>query len=78
MNLIEPMILAGAVLGAGVGATLGFSAGVLWGLGGLVAGVVLGPVALIALLLLAVTLGYHGPRYLLGLLRGLRGPRSGN
>lgn len=62
MNLIEPMMLAGAVLGAAVGATLGFSAGALWGLGGLVAGVVLGalagPCLFMFLALLFVTLRY--------------------
>jgi hypothetical protein len=81
MNLIEPIILGGAVLGGVVGATLGFSAGVLWGLGGLLAGIVLGavvgPFVFFLLGLVFITLRY-GPRHSWGLVRELFGPRPGN
>ncbi len=78
MNLMEPCILGGAVVGATVGAVQGFAEGPLWGLGGLLAGGVLGgvagPFAAILLGMLVMTVAY-GPRKALGILRGNIGPR---
>lgn len=79
MNLIEPCILGGAVVGAGIGAVLGFSSGPLWGLGGLVAGGILGGIAgpLVFILLGALFLVLvRGPGWTLRHLRGRGGPRQ--
>jgi len=77
MTLIEPLVLAGAVLGAAVGAVLGLSTSLLWGVGGLVAGALLGgllgPFAFILLGLVLITV-LNGPRHTLGLLRELARP----
>ena len=81
MTLIEPMMLAGAALGAIVGAVLGFASGPLWALGGLVAGALLGGLMgpfFFILLGLLVTAVLRGPRHTLGLLRELRGRRPGS
>jgi hypothetical protein len=78
MNLIEPCILGGAVVGAVAGTVLGFSESPLWGMGGLVAGGVLGgisgPFVAILLGMLFVTVA-RGPRFTLRLLREILGPR---
>ncbi|QSQ23305.1 hypothetical protein JY651_50945 [Pyxidicoccus parkwayensis] len=80
MNLIEPIILGGALVGGVVGATLGFPAGLLPGLGGLLAGVVLGgllgPPVFILGGLVGVTL-FRGPRHTWALLREMFGSRPG-
>ena len=73
MNLIEPVILAGAAMGGVVGAVMGFGVGPWWTVGGLLAGVVLGALALPLLLLalaLLLTLVTQGPRRLLRWMRG--------
>ncbi|MCY1039807.1 hypothetical protein OV208_00645 [Corallococcus sp. bb12-1] len=78
MNLIEPIILTGAVLGSVAGGVVGFMSGIGWGVGGLLAGAVLGALAF-PLLLLALGLLFivvtQGPRQLLSLFRGAPGPK---
>lgn len=81
MTLIEPLMLAGAAVGAIVGAILGFASGPLWGVGGLVAGFFLGGLAtLLGLLFLGllITAALDGPRHALDALRAMWGRRPGS
>ncbi|AKQ63777.1 hypothetical protein A176_000689 [Myxococcus hansupus] len=79
MNLIEPCILAGAVVGTLIGAVLGFPHGLLWGLGGMAAGfmggVLLLPFVILFLVLTGMAL-FFWPRHLLKRLWGTR-PKGG-
>ncbi|AEI64985.1 hypothetical protein [Corallococcus macrosporus] len=75
MNLIEPCILAGAVVGTLTGAILGFSQGVWWGLGGMAAGFVGGVLVLPFVIVFLVAGGmvlFFWTRHLLRRLRGTR------
>ncbi|QDE71088.1 hypothetical protein BHS09_31210 [Myxococcus xanthus] len=75
MNLIEPCVLAGAVVGTLTGAILGFPHGLLWGLGGMAAGFVGGVLVLPFVILFLVMAGmalFFWPRHLLRQLRGTR------
>ncbi|GHH04058.1 hypothetical protein [Comamonas sp. JC664] len=75
MNLIEPCILAGAVVGTLAGAVLGFPHGLLWGLGGMAAGFAVGvlllPFVVLVLALAGVAL-FSWPRHLLRRTRAQR------
>ncbi|RKH08757.1 hypothetical protein D7X74_30960 [Corallococcus sp. CA047B] len=78
MNLIEPIILTGAVLGSVAGAVLGFTSGIGWGVGGLLLGSVVGALAFPLLLLvlgMLFILVTQGPRQVLSLFRGTPGPK---
>lgn len=79
MTLVQPLImLCGSIVGAMVGATLGFDSGPLWGIVGLVAGILLGgvsgPWVFLLLGALVLTLRY-GPRRVLAMLDERPGQR---